>query len=222
MARLLIVSNRLPVTVKTAGGATEVARSTGGLATGMKGPHERLGGLWIGWPGELDGLSTEARAEVDRKLAELRLQAVPLSADEIARYYEGYSNAVLWPLFHYAVARLPQEVTDFDAYEAVNARFADAVAAAYEPGDLVWVHDYQLMLVPQLVRERIPDARIGFFLHLPFPSSEIFRLLPQRERVLEGLLGADLIGFHAAAFVRHFASSVLRLLGASTNVDRIR
>jgi trehalose 6-phosphate synthase/phosphatase len=222
MARLLIVSNRLPVTVRTAGGATEVARSTGGLATGMKGPHERLGGLWIGWPGELDGLPPETRAEVDRKLAELRLQAVPLSAGEIARYYEGYSNAVLWPLFHYAVARLPQEVKDFDAYEAVNARFADAVAAAYEPGDLVWVHDYQLMLVPQLLRERLPDARIGFFLHIPFPSSEIFRLLPQRERILEGLLGADLIGFHAAAFVRHFASSVLRLLGASTNVDRIR
>jgi trehalose 6-phosphate synthase/phosphatase len=222
MARLLIVSNRLPVTVKAADGRVSVERSTGGLATGMRGPHERLGGLWIGWPGDLAGLPPDARREVDARLDALRLAAVPLSADEIARYYEGYSNTVLWPLFHYAVARLPQEVRDFDAYEAVNVRFADAVVARYEPGDLVWVHDYQLMLVPQLLRERIPDARIGFFLHIPFPSSEIFRLLPQRERILEGLLGADLVGFHTAAFLRHFASSVLRLLGPATQVDRIR
>src|SRR6266536_1228075 len=157
--RLLIVSNRLPVTVKTTDGAASVELSTGGLATGMRGPHERLGGL--------------------------RLVPVPLSADEIARYYEGYSNAVLWPLFHYVVSRLPEKVRDFDAYESVNGRFADAVASRYQRGDLVWVHDYQLMLVPAMLRERIPDARIGFFLHIPFPSSETFRLLPQRERILE-------------------------------------
>ena len=219
--RLLIVSNRLPVTVKPADGGASVELSTGGLATGMKGPHERLGGLWIGWPGALDGLPPDAREDVDRRLAGLRLVPVPLSADEIARYYEGYSNAVLWPLFHYVVSRLPEKVRDFDAYESVNARFADAVASRYQRGDLVWVHDYQLMLVPAMLRERIPDARIGFFLHIPFPSSETFRLLPQRERILEGLLGADLLGFHTAGFVRHFASSVLRLLGATAEVDRI-
>jgi trehalose 6-phosphate synthase/phosphatase len=222
MARLLIVSNRLPVTVKVAGAELSVERSTGGLATGMKGPHERLGGVWIGWPGDLEGLSSDARAEVDRRLADLRLAGVPLSPAEIAGYYEGYSNAVLWPLLHYAIARLPPEVRNFEAYEAVNARFADAVAARWERGDLVWIHDYQLMLVPRMLRERIPDARIGFFLHIPFPTSEIFRLLPQRERLLEGLLGADLVGFHTAAYVRHFASSVLRLVGAPTEVDRIR
>ncbi len=222
MARLLIVSNRLPVTVKVAGEDISVSRSTGGLATGMKGPHERLGGLWIGWPGPVGDTSPEVRAEIDRKLAELRLAAVPLSDDEVARYYEGYSNSVLWPLLHYAVARLPVEVRDFDAYEAVNARFADAVAERYQPGDLIWVHDYQLMLLPQMLRERLPDARIGFFLHIPFPSSEIFRQLPQRERLLRGLLGADLLGFHTATFVRHFASSALRLLGAATEVDHIR
>jgi trehalose 6-phosphate synthase/phosphatase len=222
MARLLIVSNRLPVTVRASHGGVAVERSTGGLATGMKGPHEQLGGLWIGWPGPLDGVPAEARAGVDQRLADLRLAPVALTADEIARYYEGYSNSVLWPLFHYSIARLPQEVRDFDAYEAVNARFADAVAERWQPGDLVWVHDYQLMLVPQLLRERIPEARIGFFLHIPFPSSEIFRLLPQRERLIEGLLGADLVGFHTATFVRHFASSVLRLVGCTTQVDRIR
>ncbi len=222
MARLLIVSNRLPVTVRLAEGKVAVERSSGGLATGMKGPHDRLGGLWIGWPGALDALPDDARSEADRRLAELRLFPVPLTAEEITRYYEGYSNTVLWPLFHYAIARLPHEVRDFEVYEAVNARFAEAVASRYQPGDLVWVHDYQLMLVPQKLRELIPDALIGFFLHIPFPSSEIFRLLPQREELLAGLLGADLIGFHTATFMRHFASSVLRLAGAPTEVDRIR
>ncbi|HTP29569.1 MAG TPA: bifunctional alpha,alpha-trehalose-phosphate synthase (UDP-forming)/trehalose-phosphatase [Anaeromyxobacteraceae bacterium] len=222
MARLVIVSNRLPVTVRAHDGKVAVERSTGGLATGMSGPHERLGGLWIGWPGELDGLSPADRKEVERKLTELRLVEVPLSRDEIARYYEGYSNSILWPLFHYLLEHIPPIARDFDAYQAVNQRFADAVAAHLAPGDLVWVHDYQLMLLPQMIRERVPEARIGFFLHTPFPSSEIFRVLPERERLLEGLLGADVIGFHTSTFMRHFSSSVLRLVGAATEVDRIR
>jgi len=221
VSRLLIVSNRLPVTVRGGPGGLAVEPSAGGLATGMKGPHERSGGTWIGWPGDLAGLDGAARAEVDRRLTELRLAAVPLSPDEITRFYEGYANGVLWPLLHYSVARLPAEVRDFDAYEAVNARFADAVAERWEPGDRIWVHDYQLMLVPRMLRELLPGARIGFFLHIPFPSSEIFRMLPQRERLLEGLLGADLVGFHAPGYVRHFASAVLRLLGAPAQVDRI-
>ena len=221
MARLLIVSNRLPVTVRREDGRVLVERSTGGLATGLDGPHAERGGLWIGWPGPLEGLSPEAEADVRRRLADLRLVPVTLGAEEVSRYYEGYSNAVLWPLLHYAVARLPQEVRDYDAYAAVNQRFAELVAEQYRPGDLVWIHDYQLMLLPALLRELIPDARIGFFLHIPFPSSEIFRLLPQRQQLLEGMLGADLVGFHTAAFIRHFASSVLRLLAARTEVDRI-
>jgi trehalose 6-phosphate synthase/phosphatase len=220
--RLLIASNRLPVTVKLSGGEATVEPSTGGLATGMHGPHERMGGLWIGWPGELEGLSPRGREAVERRLAGLKLVPVPLTADEVERYYERYANGILWPLFHYFASRLPLQVRDFDAYEAANARFADAVAARWEPGDLVWVHDYQLMLVPQMLRERIPEARIGFFLHIPFPSSEVFRLLPQRERLVEGLLGADLVGFHTAGYLRHFASSALRLASASTDVDRIR
>ena len=221
MARLLIVSNRLPVTVRVAGGSVTVEPSTGGLATGLKGPHERMGGLWIGWPGGIDAVPPADRDGVERRLAEMKLVPVPLTADEVARYYEGYSNGVLWPVFHYFSSRVPLQVRDFDAYEAVNARFADAIAARYEPGDLVWVHDYQLMLVPQMLRERIPEARIGFFLHIPFPSSEVFRLLPQRERFVEGLLGADLVGFHTAGYLRHFASSALRLASVATDVDRI-
>jgi trehalose 6-phosphate synthase/phosphatase len=223
MARLLIVSNRLPVTVRRTAEGIAVERSSGGLATGMEGLHRERGGPWIGWPGlALGGLDRAAREHVEARLGELRLVPVELSDDEIARYYEGYSNSVLWPMFHYLPTRLPPIVRDFDAYEAVNLRFAEEVAKVARPGDLVWIHDYQLMLLPQLVRERIPDARIGFFLHIPFPSSEIFRLLPHRDRLLEGLLGADVLGFHTAIFVRHFASSALRLLGAPSEVDRIR
>jgi len=222
MARLLIVSNRLPVTVKPANGGVSIERSTGGLATGMQGPHDRLGGLWIGWPGDLELLSPPARNEAERRLAETGLVPLPLTAEEVARYYEGYSNSILWPLFHYSIARLPHQMRDFEVYEAVNARFADVVASRVRPGDLVWVHDYHLMLVPEMLRQRVSDVRIGFFLHIPFPSSEIFRILPERERILEGLLGADLIGFHTFTFLRHFASSVLRLTGAPTDVDRIR
>jgi trehalose 6-phosphate synthase/phosphatase len=222
MARLLIVSNRLPVTVTLpASGPPRVERSSGGLATGMQGPHQRMGGLWIGWPGDLTALTAEARAEVTSRLAELRLMPVELTREEVTRYYENYANGVLWPLFHYFASRMPLEVRDFDVYERVNARFAEVVAAAWQPGDLVWVHDYQLMLVPQMLRERLPDARIGFFLHIPFPSSEVFRLLPQREKLVEGLLGADLVGFHTAGYLRHFASSVLRLTSTPSNVDRI-
>src|SRR5690606_15218682 len=108
------------------------------------------------------------------------------------------------------------------AYERVNELFAEAIAERYRPGDVVWVHDYQLMLVPQMLRRRVPDARIGFFLHIPFPASEVFRTLPYRDRILEGLLGADLVGFHTASYLRAFASSLLLVLGIAANVDRVR
>lgn len=222
VSRLLIVSNRLPITVKVEDDGVHVEPSTGGLATGLKGPHERSGGLWIGWPGQVGALSASQEAQLQARYRELRVVPVTLSDEEIERYYEGFSNGVLWPLFHYFVSRLAMEVGDFEFYEQANQRFADAVVASYQPGDTIWIQDYQLMLVPQLLRQRLPDARIGFFLHIPFPSSEVFRTLPQRERILEGLLGADLIGFHTASYMRHFASSVLRLLGSETNVESVR
>ncbi|MFZ5471731.1 MAG: bifunctional alpha,alpha-trehalose-phosphate synthase (UDP-forming)/trehalose-phosphatase [Myxococcota bacterium] len=222
MARVLIVSNRLPVTVKVSAGEVQVERSSGGLATGLKGPHEKSGGLWIGWPGLTQPLPEPQKARLDQRLADLEVVPVSLSQNEMERYYEGFSNAVLWPLFHYFVGSLPLEVRDFDVYQHVNQRFADVVASQYRSGDLVWIHDYQLMLVPQLLRQRLPDARIGFFLHIPFPSSEVFRCLPYRERILEGMLGADLVGFHTPAYMRHFSSSVLLTLGQATDVDRIR
>jgi len=222
MSRLLIVSNRLPITVKLEDGQVQVEPSTGGLATGLQGPHERSGGLWIGWPGQLGELTPEQQAQLAARYRELKVVPVALSEEEVEHYYEGFSNGVLWPLFHYFVSRLAMVVGDFGFYEQANQRFADAVVANYQPGDTIWVQDYQLMLVPQMLRERLPDARIGFFLHIPFPSSEVFRTLPQRERILEGLLGADLVGFHTASYMRHFASSVLRLLGGETEVESVR
>jgi len=217
--RCLIVSNRLPVTVGREGDGLVLRPSPGGLATGLAGVHAAGGSRWIGWLGPDAPATPEEEAELAPALAARRIDPVALDPGELKRFYEGYANGLLWPLFHYAPAQLPLEVRDFDAYEAVNQRFADAVAAVWRPGDRIWVHDYQLLLVPELLRTRLPGARIGFFLHIPWPSSEVFRVLPQRERLLRGLLGADLIGFHTPAYLRHFASALLRLLGLHVDID---
>jgi trehalose 6-phosphate synthase/phosphatase len=221
MARLILVSNRLPVTVHPAGSDVRVERSGGGLATGLRGPHERSGGTWIGWPGDVTGFDAAQMTALREKLRELRCVPLILSAEEVSGYYDGFSNAVLWPLCHYMLDRIPPTSAEWDQYRAVNTKFAEAVAGVWQPGDLVWVHDYQLVLVPHMVRQRIPRARIGFFLHIPFPSSEVLRILPWRERVLEGMLGADLVGFHTYTYRSHFSSSVLRILGIPTRADSI-
>ena len=145
MARVLIVSNRLPVTVRADADGVEVQPSVGGVATGLWGPHQRSGGLWIGWPGLVDPLPEKDQNELASRLEAMRLVQVPLTREEVQRYYESYSNGVLWPLFHYFVGELPLEVQGFEDYERVNRRFADAVVAHHRPGDLVWIHDYQLM-----------------------------------------------------------------------------
>ncbi len=220
MRRLIIVSNRLPVSVTREGGEVRLEPSTGGLATGLAGPHQRLGGLWIGWPGPMNGFGQDERARIAGQLAEQRAVPVWLDADEVKHFYEGFSNGVLWPLFHYLLDQVPLHVQDWGVYEQVNRRFAEVVAAHHQPGDLIWVHDYQLMLVPQFVRELVPGACIGFFLHIPFPAWDVFRTLANREQLLEGLLGADLVGFHTAAYMRHFGASLLRILGIAPDVDR--
>jgi trehalose 6-phosphate synthase/phosphatase len=221
MPRLLLVSCRLPVTVRVEAGAVQVNRSPGGLATGLRGPHERSGGLWLGWPGDLSGLSEEQRAHVRERMDALRIVPIELSEGEISGFYEGFSNRVLWPLFHYLLDQVPLDSRDWGTYRAVNQRFAEAIAAHYQPGDLIWIHDYQLMLVPELLRELVPNARIGFFLHIPFPASEVFRILPWRDQILRGLMGADVLGFHTFTYLRHFTSTVLRILGVEADVDRI-
>ena len=216
--RLLIVSNRLPVTVRVADGRATVRRSVGGLATGLRAPHERSGGLWIGWPGTTQAMPAPLRADVERQLDELRTVPLSLNEREISTFYEHISNGVLWPICHDRVDQLPLSVDGWDVYESANARYADVVAEHYRPGDVVWVHDYHLMRVPALLRQRIPDARIGFFLHIPFPNPEIFFTLPTRRWLVEGMLGADLIGFHTRRYHGHFRAVLRRLF--SLEADR--
>ncbi|APR83222.1 Alpha,alpha-trehalose-phosphate synthase [Minicystis rosea] len=220
MGRLIIVSNRLPVTLRVEGDEISVAPSAGGLATALRGPHAQGDSLWIGWPGDVSGMTDEQRASVETHLAELRTAPVYLDQSEVTRYYEGFSNGVLWPLFHYQLDKVRVDAhADWGVYESVNERFADAVAEHYQPGDAIWVHDYQLMLLPEALRRRIPNARIGFFLHIPFPAPEVFRTLPWREKLLRGLLGADVIGFHTASYRYHFVHAAAWLVGVEPEID---
>ncbi len=213
MSRILIVSNRLPVTIKSDRGEPAIANSAGGLATGLRSVHQSSDSLWIGWPGDVSHFDSTQRERIDHNLLEQRLVPVHLTQAEIARHYEGFSNGVLWPLFHYLTDKIQRDSwRNWGVYAAGNQRFADVAARHYQRGDVVWVHDYQLSLVPQLLRRILPEARIGFFLHIPFPSSEVFRILPWRTEILEGLLGADLIGFHTYSYVTHFSGALLRIL----------
>ncbi len=222
MPRLLIVSNRLPVTVQLERGEVSVVRSGGGLATAMRSPHERMDSLWIGWPGDLSRLTPAQRRNVEAELQALRTVPVVLAPSEVHRYYDGFSNGVLWPLFHYLLEKVHLDArSDWEAYRDVNERFADAVAEHARPGDLIWIHDYQLALVPALVRKRLPEALIGFFLHIPFPAADIFRILPWREQILRGLLGADHLGFHTAAYRSNFVRSAAQVLGVETEIDAV-
>ena len=222
MSRLLIVSNRLPITVKLDHGEIVVAQSAGGLATGLRGPHERSDSLWLGWPGDVSRLDASQRAQLTRNLADLRAVPIYLTQGEVSRYYEGFSNEVLWPLFHYLTDKVQRDAwKNWKTYAEVNRRFAEMVAEHYRAGDLVWIHDYQLSLVPALLRRRIPAARIGYFLHIPFPSSEVFRILPWRIEILEGMLGADLIGFHTYSYLMHFRRSLHLILGVDAHSEHI-
>jgi trehalose 6-phosphate synthase/phosphatase len=221
MDRVVIAANRLPVSAVLEGGAISLQPSEGGLATGMRPWYERTTGVWVGWPGDVSRFTRVQRSDLDRELRARRIEPVYLSREQISQYYDGFCNGVIWPLFHYLADRIPLDTAGWEAYRDVNELYAEAIARVTRPGDLVWIHDYQLMLVPALLRRRIPEARIGFFLHIPFPSSEVFRVLPWRTDILHGLLGADLVGFHTFGYLRHFVTSLLHLQGMETDVDRV-
>ncbi len=219
-SRSIIVANRLPVTVRIDEGQATLIPSVGGLATAMKPCHEAAESLWIGWPGETSALGAGEKAQLDESLRAKRMVPVHLGRKEVEKFYEGFSNGVLWPLFHYSLERVRLDAwKDWEAYRDVNAKFADAITAIWRPGDHIWVHDYQLALLPGCLRKRLPEASIGYFLHIPFPSSSVFRILPWRRELLEGLLGADLIGFQTFSFQRHFISTLLRTLGLEAKLD---
>jgi trehalose 6-phosphate synthase/phosphatase len=219
--RVIIVSNRLPVSVAQKKDGLEIKPSAGGLATGLASFHRQSNGVWIGWPGFLPP-SNNGKESLQKKLRE-EFQCLPvyLTALEVKRYYDGFSNNTLWPLFHYFPARCAYEPLDWEFYQKVNQKFFEQVKEVIQPDDLVWVQDYHLLLLPQLIREAFPEATVGIFLHIPFPSMEVFRYLPWRKEILQGMLGADLIGFHTYDYSRHFLSSVLRLLGKEHNYGQI-
>jgi trehalose 6-phosphate synthase/phosphatase len=176
----------------------------------------------VGWPAVAsDKITPQEKRKISTQLAEQNWHPVFLSAKDIRNYYDGFCNKTIWPLFHYFPLHTVYEDRYWQAYERVNKAFCDAVLKIAEPDDQIWVHDYQLMLLPELLRKHLPNAQIGFFLHIPFPSFEMFRLLPWRKEILTGLLGADLIGFHTYDYVRHFLSSAARIVGTEHSMGTL-
>ncbi|KUI32956.1 trehalose-phosphate synthase [Mycobacterium sp. IS-1742] len=208
----VVVANRLPIDMeRLPDGSTSFKRSPGGLVTALEPLLRKRHGAWIGWAGIPD--SPEDPIEDDG----LQLYPVSLSADDVADYYEGFSNATLWPLYHDLIVKPIYHRKWWDRYVEVNRRFAEATARAAAEGATVWVQDYQLQLVPKMLRMLRPDLTIGFFLHIPFPPVELFMQMPWRTEIIEGLLGADLVGFHLPGGAQNFLYLARRLTGANTS-----
>jgi trehalose 6-phosphate synthase/phosphatase len=220
--RLIVVSNRLPLSLRRGPAGWVAEPSSGGLASALGPILKARGGLWIGWPGHAP---REQCAERQELLAQWTAShgyvPVELPPELARRFYEGYANATLWPLFHNFATNFECDAEGWAAYVAANRRFRDAVLEHLAPGDTVWVHDYHLMLLPRLIRDVAPEAHVGFFLHIPFPASETFRIVPRRDEILRGLLGADLVAFQTHLDLQHFRSSLLRLLGLPSTLDRV-
>lgn len=220
MGRIIIVSNRLPVSVETPEEEFRLKPSVGGLATGLRSFYKDYDSRWIGWSGIPSEISSHLDGLEQSLLNENCIQ-VEMSKKLLDGYYYGFSNRTVWPLFHYF-----QQFTEYrwelwDAYREANQRFADVVLEHARPGDSIWIHDYHLMLLPGLLKQKLPDSSIGFFLHIPFPSYELFRLMPWREEIMDGILGADLVGFHSYDYARHFLSSAMRLMGYDRSLDQL-
>jgi len=215
-ADLVIVANRLPVDrVVNPDGSEDWRRSPGGLVTAIDPVMRANDGAWIGWSGAAD---SDPDPFVDDGLS---LVPVPLSDEEVEHFYEGFSNATLWPLYHDVVAKPAFHREWWDAYVRVNQRFASRAAEVAAEGAMVWVHDYQMQLVPAMLRSLRPDLRIGFFLHIPFPPTELFQQLPWRRQLLEGLLGADVVGFQRPGASQNFVRLVRERVGHKTHRDQI-
>lgn len=221
MSRLLIVSNRLPFAVEKTEDGINIRQSSGGLVSAIKSYFERQGtqhkeyteNIWVGSM-EATEDDWKAATEATPLLSAFTIEPVFPDKDLYENYYNGFSNSTIWPLFHYFPMQAEYKKDFFDAYRNISQLFAEKITEIYQPGDVIWVHDYQLLLLPQLLRERLPEATIGFFLHIPFPSYEIFRLLPSKWKraLLHGVLGADLVGFHTHDYVQHFIQSCKMIL----------
>lgn len=224
MAKTVLVSNRLAVSTSLDGGEFHFKPSVGGLATGISSLYADAEKVWVGWSGlPSDDLNAEQRGTLESRLQnEHDSLPVFLSNNDLEQFYYGFCNNIIWPLFHYFPTYVEYDQRLWEAYERVNRIYFDRVMEVAEEDDFIWVHDYQLMLLPAMLKEALPGSRIGFFLHIPFPSFEIFRLLPWRLSILNGLLGADLVGFHTYDYARHFLSSIRRLMGLENDLGVIR
>lgn len=221
MPKTIIVSNRLPIKIQREGKHFEYMPSEGGLATGLGSIYKEGDNIWVGWPG-LPVAKADDRDEIRKRLGEHSMRPVFLTNTEIEEYYEGFSNETLWPNFHYFNQYSVFNETYWKTYQRVNKKFATELEGLLQPGDTLWIHDYQLLLLPELIRNTHPNVSIGFFLHIPFPSYESFRLLPWRKELLNGMLGADFVGFHTYDDMRHFLSSVNRLAGIGNTNGQIK
>lgn len=216
MQNLTIVSNRLPVQVDKT-----IEKSSGGMVSALEGLGNAFNIRWIGWAGGVVE-DPEKQKEIASELTErFNFYPIFLSEKDVKDYYTGFSNSSLWPLLHYMPYNVRYREQWFEKYRDINHLFAEKVLEHSGPDDIVWIQDYHLLLLPAILRNKRPDMTIGFFLHTPFPSYEIFRCHPKRTELLEGLLGADLIGFHTFGYLRHFRSTVLRLLGIESEFDHI-
>ncbi|MGH3336951.1 MAG: alpha,alpha-trehalose-phosphate synthase (UDP-forming), partial [Nocardioides sp.] len=215
-ANLVIVANRLPVDrVVQDDGTAGWRRSPGGLVSALEPVMRSNNGTWIGWPG---GTDHDLEPFEDDGMS---LVPMSLTAEEIEEFYEGFSNGTLWPIYHDVVAKPEFHREWWDSYVTVNQRFAERAAEVAGKGATVWVHDYQLQLVPHQLRELRPDLRIGFYLHIPFPPNELFQQLPWRRQILEGLLGADLVGFQLSGGAQNFVRLVRQRVGHKTHRDLV-
>ena len=206
--RLLLVSNRLPLTATIRGDSVDLRVSGGGLATALRDVCGRSEVVWIGWSGLSDGAIPEMQRRVEERLRDHGAIAIGLSLEEAKGFYQQYANGVLWPTLHGEPCPVPEDRRGWALFRTVNERFADTVASSLRHGDKVWVHDYHLMLLPRLLRERVPWARVGFFLHTPFPPAIALDELTEMPELLDGVLGADVIGFHTNEYVENFINAV--------------
>jgi trehalose 6-phosphate synthase/phosphatase len=223
MNRLLIVSNRLPVTIQKKKGKLYFNQSVGGLATGLGSFYKSFNSKWVGWCGiTSEKIGLEEKKNIKTKLENaFSSYPVVLSKREIELYYSEFCNRTLWPLLHGFTQYATYDRNSWKAYENVNEIFSNCISEIADPKDTIWIHDYHLMLLPSLLRKKHPSTAIGFFLHTPFPSPDIFRLLPWREEILHGLLKADLLGFHTYNYVQNFLMTVRRLLGLNHTLGKI-
>lgn len=226
MKRLIIVANRLPIEIKKNGEKFEFQQAPGGLVSGLKtyleGKHEAFDDyIWVGWPGI--SVKDKEKDYVKNKLKKFKCHPVFLSEKSIENFYNGFCNSTLWPLFHYFPSYVKYKEEHWNFYNKANKIFCDSLMEILREDDIVWIHDYHLMLLPKILRAQIQTITIGFFLHIPFPSYELFRLLPRKWQrdILEGMLGADLIGFHTYGYVQHFLRSVIRILGYNHEMGKI-